>query len=96
MLEEDVGNNVTLAAIEESCITDVLREDDVVVGNSLALVTVIDDLCLAVEMKHKYRQVDHNTSSIPATTTLVLMQYCSPKTHIATIITPNMAYKSPQ
>ena len=44
-----VGNNVTLAAIEEPCITDVLREDVVVVGNSLALVTAIDDLCLAVE-----------------------------------------------
>ena len=70
-----VGNNMTLAAIEESCITDVLREDVVVVRNSLALVTAIDDQCLAVEMKHTYRQVDlHNTSSIPATTTLVLMQ----------------------
>ena len=45
-----VGNNVTLAAIEEPCITDVLREGVVVVGNSLALVTVTDDLCLAVEM----------------------------------------------
>jgi len=68
-----VGNKVTSAAIEESCITDVLREDVAVVRNSLALVTVADDLCLAVEMKHKYRQVDHNTLSIPATTTLVLM-----------------------
>jgi len=65
---------VTLAATEESCVTDVLREDVVVVGNSLALVTVTDDLYVAVEMKHKYKQVDHNTSSIPATTTLVLMQ----------------------
>ena len=69
-----VGNNVTLAAIEEPCITDVLREGVVVVGNSLALVTAIDDLCLAVEMKRKYRQVVHNASSIPATTTLLLIQ----------------------
>ena len=59
-----------------SCvITDVLREDVVVVGNSLALVTAIDDQCLAVEMKHTYRQVDlHSTLSIPAITTLVLIQ----------------------
>ena len=32
-----VGNNVTLAAIEEPCITDVLREDVVVVGDNVAL-----------------------------------------------------------